>query len=578
MGRDRLYLLGRMDSEITSGEIRGAEFRTTLRGFDRDEVMSYLTSIAERLERLEAENEKLASQSTEMADRDLEDEFEKIGREVSSILQSAREAADSMRERASVDAARWRSEAMEEAETSRREAAADAEALRRDAWTTGTELLTQTAAETKRMREQAERDVLTIQGEAEREAHRLTSGARREAEDLVRNARMDAEKITSDAAKRRDEIIDQANRQAAAAQERTRALEQRRDELMEELENVRSTLSRLEGSLEERRETLELSKEESTSVRVIPPTPQTQEPEHWEPGETVRVVRADDEDPEHIVDIDLPDQDIEPRPAIEPIDVQQPAVEVIEPSATRRPPAEEKEAPLEVEDVEDILEEPKPGPVDEPEANDVDALFEALREGGHVPESPSGSETEEPRERRGVEKEVKAPDDWPTEDTARDWIEVRDTRLLPITNRALRGTKKALTELQNIALDGLRTEEDWRPDVDTIDEAVQAELKAVWAESFSAGHVVAEEMTGSKIKRPPTPSADTLPQFAEALAHSVSSALDDAEDGQRARQAAASRVFRVWRTDEAERRIRELAIHSYEMGVERSVEIDTPVG
>jgi hypothetical protein len=30
-------------------------------------------------------------------------------------------------------------------------------------------------------------------------------------------------------------------------------------------------------------------------------------------------------------------------------------------------------------------------------------------------------------------------------------------------------------------------------------------------------------------------------------------------------------MFRVWRTDEAERRIRELAIHGYEQGIEVSV-------
>lgn len=205
--------------------------------------------------------------------------------------------------------------------------------------------------------------------------------------------------------------------------------------------------------------------------------------------------------------------------------------------------------------------------------DDVGALFDALRGGGHVPEPPPAGE-----EQSEVESETKSQETQPEEDTSRDWIEVRDSRLLPITNRALRGTKKALTELQNIALDGLRTDENWRPDVDAIYEALQAELKALWAESFAAGHVVAEEMTGSKIKRPPTPPASTLPQFAKALADSVGSTLDNAENGQRARQAAASRVFRVWRTDEAERRIRELAIHSYELGVELSVEVETPVG
>ena len=229
------------------------------------------------------------------------------------------------------------------------------------------------------------------------------------------------------------------------------------------------------------------------------------------------------------------------------------------------------------EDLEEKPEEPEGASEDEDDANDVDALFESLRGGGNVAEAPE-SETTDPQVPPEIKDEGDASDPEPAEDTSRDWIEIRDSRLLPITNRALRGTKKALTELQNIALDGLRTEDDWHADIDLIGEAVQAELKGVWAESFAAGHSVAEEMTGSKIKRPPTPPAETLPRFAEALADSVNSALGDAEEGQRARQAAASRVFRVWRTDEAERRIRQLAIHSYELGVERSVEVDTAVG
>ena len=490
-----------------------------------------------------------------------------------------------MRERAALDAARWRSEAMEEAEANRKEASSDAEALRRDAWAVGSELLAQTAAEAKQMREQAERDVLTIQGEAEREAHRLTSGSRREAEDTLRTARMEAEKMTTEAAKRRDEIIDSANRQAAAAQERTRALEQRRDELMEELENVRTTLTRLEGSLEERRESLELSKEESTSVRVVPTSKPPPDPDQWELGETVRVVRSEDEPPEHIVDIDLPDQDIEPRMAIEPIPVTRPSVEVVSGADQRSQPEEtlvepdEPEPVAESEPSDELTSaphaEPEPAQADE---DDVQALFESLRGGGHVEEETdveSEAQAEiEPDEVREPEGDPEAESD---DAVSRDWIEVRDSRLLPITNRALRGAKKSLTELQNIALDGLRTEDDWRPDEDVIRETLQAELISVWAESFAAGHAVAEEMTESKIKRPATPSADSVPRFAEALAKAVSSALEESEEGPRARQAAVSRVFRVWRTDEAERRIRELAIRSYEIGVERSVEVDTPV-
>ncbi|MEA1903822.1 MAG: hypothetical protein U9N56_09875, partial [Actinomycetota bacterium] len=483
-------------------------------------------------EQLETESARLQNQLGDVAARDLESEFDVIGREVSGILQAAREASDAMRERASADAARWRSEAMAEAEQSRSEARADAEAARRDAWTESSELLDQTVKEGTKLREQADRDVLTIMGEAEREAHRLTSGARREAEDVVRSASMDADKITSEAAKRRDDMIDATSRQAAAAQERTRALEQRRDELLDELEKARSTLTRLEGSLEERREGLELASE-STSVKVVQP-PSSDE-EHWELGETVRLIRSEPPAPV-------------PAPAPVVSEPELPAVEV-EP-----PPVEEE--PLEPP-VTDEPEEPETSETSEEGTDEVGALFASLRSTG----DDEAVEDDEPTPEPVAEK----PAD------SRDWIDVRESRLLPITNRALRGTKKAMTELQNIALDSLRTEDDWRPDDAAVAEALQAELIGVWAESFAAGHAVAEEMTGSKLKRPSTPSSKAASDFASALSEDVASALDGAGTGQRERQSAASKVFRVWRTDEAERRIREMAIHSYEKAIESSV-------
>jgi hypothetical protein len=47
------------------------------------------------------------------------------------------------------------------------------------------------------------------------------------------------------------------------------------------------------------------------------------------------------------------------------------------------------------------------------------------------------------------------------------------------------------------------------------------------------------------------------------LAEALRTALTAAGAGSRERQAAASRVFRGWRTDEAERRLRSLALSSY---------------
>lgn len=528
-----------MASEFTPDEVRRARFGSSLRGLDRTEVEAFLDQVAARIELLEGERERLRNQLAESGAQDLESEFDRVGKDIEKILQAAREAAESMRERASLDATRWRSEAMADAEEERRSAAADAEALRRDAWVAGTELLEQTDTEVSRMRQEGERDVLTIMGEAEREAHRLSSGARRESEDLIRNASMNAEKITSDAERRRDDIIEQANRQAAAAQERTRALEERRDELLVELENVRSTLTRLEGSLEEKRESLDLTTE-STTVKVVPP--QSQEPKTWQPGETVRVVKT------------------EQTPASTP--------EETTPAATAR---EERPA------VPEVRTEPKPPPAPEESvmkedfgdaevaiANEVDALFASLRGGD------SAVSIQEPA--------PAAPEPAPAPTDTTDWIEERDIRLLPITNRALRGVKKAVTELQNIALDSLRTEEEWRPDPDTISDAVRAELTTVWAEAFAAGHSVAEEMTGESLKRPRTPRSSIVKDFGVVLGAAVASALDDAGNGQRERQSAASKIYRVWRTDEAERRIREAAIDAFERGIEKSIPTEAPVG
>ena len=105
-----------MASDITPDDIRRAEFRAVRRGLDPDEVSTFLERIAAEVDELEKERERLASKVGEYADRDLESEFETLGREVAAVLQSAKEAADSMRERATMDAARWRSEAMEEVE------------------------------------------------------------------------------------------------------------------------------------------------------------------------------------------------------------------------------------------------------------------------------------------------------------------------------------------------------------------------------------------------------------------------------------------------------------------------------
>ncbi|MCO6501762.1 MAG: DivIVA domain-containing protein, partial [Acidimicrobiales bacterium] len=86
-----------MPSEIPPSEIRQAQFRTVLRGLDRAEVEAFLHRVADRIEELERQVADLANLA-ETKGPDWEDEFDTLGREVTNILQAAREAAEVMRE------------------------------------------------------------------------------------------------------------------------------------------------------------------------------------------------------------------------------------------------------------------------------------------------------------------------------------------------------------------------------------------------------------------------------------------------------------------------------------------------
>lgn len=557
-----------MPSEVTPETVRGADFRTVIRGADPTAVKQFLDEVAAALEELQADRERLISRLGEFADRDLKSEFENVGREVATVLEAAREAAETMRERATADAARWRSESMAEAEQLRKEAKNDAEALRSDAWTVGSELLNQVVAEARNLRESAERDAITIAGEAERDAHRLVSGARREAEDMLRAASMDAEKITAEAEKSRDGMLATARKQAEASQERTLALEQRREELMEELEGVRAALRQMEGTLEAKREDLNLSRTGDTSVRVIPgnrPAETVPEPPvTWQPGETVRIIRDEPEKPEPV----RPRDEVKPPPPVETVPARS-----LEPDEEELSPVAEPEQPS-----PPVAARPETvsAPTAPQPADDVEALFESLRspeergatEGTSAATSPDQVTSDpvppaepQPEPAGSPETSVRSAD---------DLIEERDAALLPITNRALRGIKKAVTEAQNVALDGLRTDSGWEPDRNSIAETLRADLITLWAESYTAGHDRAQAMAGVKLKRPSTPTTDSPDVFGTDLVQSLKEQLSSSSDGQRERQSAASKVFRAWRTDEAERRVRSLALTGFHRGFAES--------
>jgi DivIVA domain-containing protein len=546
--------LDRFMDQLKPEEVAGRSFRQAFRGADTAEVTEFLSRVARQLEELIAQRDRLAGRLGEFAERDLKSEFAQVGEEVAGVLEAARSAAEAMRDRSATDAARWRTEAMAEAESERRAARDDAEHLRTDAWQTSEELLRQVQIDARRQAEAAERDSLSVLGEAEREAHRLTALARREADDMVRGARMEAERLNADATARHDEIIDAARKQAEASQERARALEQRRQELLTELEGLRSSLSRMEGELDERRTKLNLSAPDDTitepPVRVL--SPDASGREEWEPGETVRVV------PKSKVKAAA-------RPVTDPEEV---VAEVRRMRATAPAVTKEEQAPPSTPSVESpavvaseapLAESGAPVPADQRQTgDDVGAIFSRLRGAG----PPSAPEQPAPAVPAPTPPKAKPL-------TEINPLELRQQLLLPVANRALRNIKRQLTEMQNVALEELRVAgSSWRPERASMEDQIRPDLVVLMAESFSMGHNAAEELVGKSFPRPPTPGRDEAGAMTLTLVDQLLQILNGAgDDAGREVASSVSRVFRAWRTDEAERRVNDLASSAYHEGL-----------
>jgi hypothetical protein len=367
---------------------------------------------------------------------------------------------------------------------------------------------------------------------------------------------MEAERLNAEAIARHDEIIEGARRQAEAAQERARALEQRRQELLTELEGLRTSLSRMEGELDERRTKLNLSAadEEEPPARVV--RPETEARQDWEPGETVRVVRAR-KGARRATPITDPEQ------VVEEVRKVRAATTEAEPAST--PPPATETAPVEASTttaIESTTAETSP-------ADEVGDIFSRLRGKKAVAAVATA-----PRPEPEAEASTPPPPPAPVKKAAKrlaetDPLELRQRLLIPVSNRALRNLKRQLTEIQNDALEELRVAgPGWRPERKALEEQLRPDLVVLLAESFSMGHTAAEELVGKSFPRPPTPARDEAGAMVVQLIDQLEQVLAGAdEDAGREVATSVSRVFRAWRTDEAERRVADLASSAYHRGL-----------
>ena len=511
------------------------------RGYDKKAVTRLLREAAEAWSELERRHADLEAEIEKTGGIDyLARDLGQIGADVGAILAAAREAAEGMRSRASSDAERRDRESVEEAARVVAEAAKEAAAvveeaerqahdMRSDAWETGTSLLEGAKAMSSDMVNQAGEDVLIVRAEAERESHRRVAQARKEGDDIIRNARFEADRMVNQARQMADELIENARRDSEAAQERTRALEGRRKELLDEIDSARS--------------------DAITGIRVLDPEP----PKRSDPVDPERPVSYGELDPaadglseamaaEVGRIVSEPELD-EPETPPEPVEVA--TVELDDSDAAdEAPTADEEPVVEEASDDGDDGEDPvvvSPSVTVLPGAGGgVHALFDRLR--------------------TTAEQDVAV--ETPTEDA----LALRDRLVIPVYNLGLREAKRRIVDLQNVALDQLRTEGSWEPDADAIEAALAPGMEPMVQKAASAGVRGAATLGGGRTGKaePGRRPAATIAAMAADLAGQLRGALSEANGGgPREIASTVSRVFRAWRTDEGERWVRTVAYAAY---------------
>ncbi len=529
-----------------------SDFSIVRRGYKRSHVDRHIRELRLRLESAEAERSELRERLAELGldeAGDLQSELERVSADVGKIMQAAREAAEGMRSRAGDDAARWVGDARVEARITAEAATADAVAMRRDAWNVGSEMLLQAQDTAARLVREAEEETLMIQAQAEQEASRLTSSARREAEEERRAARFEAERIVSVANAEAQALVETAQRESESIQERVRAIERRRSELLSELDTTRVALTQVEAQIEDRRRGPQLPAGElQAGVRVMPSGGDSEpvypdEPKAWQ-AETIRLVVQGDAEPES--------ESIDPAELAAEIQaLQQSSVEE-QPELPARPP----------EDVaEQAPEEMPPEVPDEPAAGGVAGLFAALR--GATADNPANGDL--PAATETADADVPA-----TAVEVFDAVDMRDRSILPVLNLALRGVKKTLVAVQNEALDMLRTVgDDWRPDAAAWALALEPDVAGLVEDAFASGVAAVAHFTEAPdLTVDSEPVEGALDEVASALVSAVTDAIENSiSGGPRARNSAVSKVVRLWRADDAERRLRVVAASAYHRGM-----------
>jgi DivIVA domain-containing protein len=559
-----------MVDNVTPDQVRSRRFDIVRRGYERADVDTYLDGVASQLDDLSARVVEAKASALAIGIDDpeaLANELKNVGGEVGAVLEAARAAAEGLRTRAGKDADTWRSNAQRESTALVEDATEQSQSMRASAWNDGTSMLTSAEAESHSHLETAQEDSLFMRAEAERDALRLTSDARRDKEELLRVARLEADSIIEEARTESDGVLAAADKQAEAAQERARALEDRRSELLSELEATRTSISQLEEEIDSRRQALETPDPvpepepepephthrsiDSGSVKIVPPSRvvalrPVDADEFVADVEAIRsasMAKAAEPEPPETVAVIAPPPDTEvaavtdPEPALLEVEPEPPGAGVDTPGDeigslfaqlrddTDEQPVAAGTAAATGTEAAEAVPRPHPEAEPEPESDPV------------VPHKPKANRTAAPKATSDSAGSMTPAD--VVSATPKTADPVAPSGALAAQNAALKAVKRALVDLQNETLEALRTDEAWVPAEGSTDR-------------FEASFLAFGESVGADS------AADSSSAFASDLHDAVTSAIEDERglgSGSRAVASAASKVFRTWRSDEAERRL-----------------------
>jgi len=469
---------------------------------------------------------------------------------------------------------------------------------------------------------EAEREASRLVGDARRERDEAVHAARDEAERILIAARQEAGALTAaarrdaEAAQQRAHALEQRRTELMAELEAARAtiagVEPAPEIEPEAAEPLSDAAPDTAVAPVEETDAVKAARshwpDDEGSVRIVSPDRVlASEPVDADDlAAEVEAMRRATARPESIVEA-APEPEPEPEPEpqaapdsetpAEPVPEPEPIVEpVSEPEPEPEPapePVPEPEPEPEPEPVPEPVPEPErerePTPEPEPEAEPVPdplaGLFAQLREPKPEPPSPTvptpPADEAEPATDRPPTVTEEQPAETPaaaeappeeTSERALDPFALRDRFLLPVQNRALRSVKRNLVEAQNKALEDLRLVNDWEPDTTIFGGGIADALTTLARDSMTAGFAAAAEMM--EVEEAPQPSdvdpGDPSSEFIAALIEAVQGSVARSRDsgaGHRETASSLSRVFRAWRTDDAERRVQFASRAAYHHGM-----------